>query len=257
MLLAIDVGNTHTVLGLYDGVLLAQSYRIESSKGRTADEILVILLTLLDVASIPRSKIDATIIASVVPTLTDVVGSATRRAFGHEPMMVGPGIKTGMPILYDNPKDVGADRIANAVAAYERVQGAVCVVDFGTGTNFDCVSKKGEFLGGVIAPGIQISAEALFSRAARLARIPLQKPPKAIGKNTTHSVQSGIVFGYVGLVDGLVERIRAEIGEPCRVLATGGLATLIAPESKTIEAVLPDLTLEGLRILYERNRDPA
>ena len=257
MLLAIDVGNTHTVLGLYDGMSLAQSYRIESSKGRTADEILVILLTLLDVASIPRSKIDATIIASVVPTLTDVVGSATRRAFGHEPMMVGPGIKTGMPILYDNPKDVGADRIANAVAAYERVQGAVCVVDFGTGTNFDCVSKKGEFLGGVIAPGIQISAEALFSRAARLARIPLQKPPKAIGKNTTHSVQSGIVFGYVGLVDGLVERIRAEIGEPCRVLATGGLATLIAPESKTIEAVLPDLTLEGLRILYERNRDPA
>jgi type III pantothenate kinase len=257
MLLAVDVGNTHTVLGLYQGTELAHSYRIESSKGRTADELLVFLLTLMDVASVPRSGVDATIIASVVPALTDVVGTAARRAFGHEPMIVGPGIKTGMPILYENPREVGADRIANAVAAYERVKGAVCVVDFGTGTNFDCVSKKGEFLGGVIAPGMQISAEALFSRAARLARIPIQKPPKAIGKSTAHSVQSGIVFGYVGLVDGLVDRIRAEIGDPCRVLATGGLATLIAPESRTIEAVLPDLTLEGLRILYERNRDPA
>lgn len=257
MLLAIDVGNTHTVLGLYDGPTLAQSYRIESNKGRTADEILVLLLTLLDVAGIPRGSIDATIIASVVPSLTDVVGSATRRAFSHDAMIVGPGIKTGMPILYDNPKDVGADRIANAVAAFERVQGAVCVVDFGTGTNFDCVSKKGEFIGGVIAPGMQISADALFSRAARLARIPLAKPPKAIGKSTTHSLQSGIVFGYVGLVDGLVDRIRAEIGDPCRVLATGGLASLVAPESRTIEVVIPDLTLEGLRILYERNREPS
>jgi type III pantothenate kinase len=157
-----------------------------------------------------------------------------------------------MPILYENPREVGADRIANAVAAYERVKGAVVVVDFGTGTNFDCVNAKGEFVGGVIAPGLQISADALFSRAARLARIPIQKPPKTIGRNTTHSVQSGIVFGYVGLVDGLVDRIRGELG-PLRVLATGGLAALIAPESRTIEEVLPDLTLDGLRILYDRN----
>jgi type III pantothenate kinase len=257
MLLAVDVGNTHTVLGLYDGPRLAHDFRVESSKGRTADELLVLLLTLLDVSKVARSEIEHTIIASVVPSLTDVVAQAARRGFGHEAMIVGPGIKTGMPILYENPREVGADRIANAVAAYERVGSAVCVVDFGTGTNFDCVSKKGEFLGGVIAPGMQISAEALFSRAARLARIPIQKPPRAIGRNTAHSVQSGIVFGYVGLVDGLVDRIRAEIGDPCRVLATGGLASLVAPESRTIEAVVPDLTLEGLRILYERNRDAA
>lgn len=255
MLLAVDVGNTHTVLGLYDGTRLAHDFRVESAKGRTADELLVLLLTLLDVSKVARSEIEHTIIASVVPSLTDVVAHAARRGFGHEAMIVGPGIKTGMPILYESPREVGADRIANAVAAYERVGSAVCVVDFGTGTNFDCVSKKGEFLGGVIAPGMQISAEALFSRAARLARIPIQKPPKAIGRNTAHSVQSGIVFGYVGLVDGLVDRIRAEIGDPCRVLATGGLASLVAPESRTIEEVVPDLTLEGLRILYERNRD--
>ena len=255
MLLAVDVGNTHTVLGLYDGPRLAHDFRVESSKGRTADELLVLLLTLLDVSKVERTAVEHTIIASVVPSLTDVVALAARRGFGHEAMIVGPGIKTGMPILYENPREVGADRIANAVAAFVRVGSAVCVVDFGTGPNFDCVSKRGEFLGGVIAPGMQISAEALFSRAARLARIPIQKPPRAIGRNTAHSVQSGIVFGYVGLVDGLVDRIRAEIGDPCRVLATGGLAPLVAPESRTIEEVVPNLTLEGLRILYERNKD--
>jgi type III pantothenate kinase len=231
---------------------LRHSFRIESSKGRTADEHLVVFLTLLDVAELARSAVHATIIASVVPSLTETISVAVRRAFGHEPVIVGPGVRTGMPILYENPREVGADRIANAVAAYERVHGAVVVVDFGTGTNFDCVNAKGEFVGGVIAPGLQISADALFSRAARLARIPIQKPPKTIGRNTTHSVQSGIVFGYVGLVDGLVDRIRAELG-PLRVLATGGLASLIAPESRTIDEVLPDLTLDGLRILYERN----
>ncbi|MBN8611560.1 MAG: type III pantothenate kinase [Deltaproteobacteria bacterium] len=252
MLLALDVGNTNTVLGLYDGAALQHSFRVESSKGRTADEHLVLLLTLLDVAELARSAVHATIIASVVPSLTETISIAVRRAFGHEPVIVGPGVRTGMPILYENPREVGADRIANAVAAFERVKAAVVVVDFGTGTNFDCVNGKGEFVGGVIAPGLNISAEALFSRAARLARIPIQKPTKVIGRNTTHSVQSGIVFGYVGLVDGLVDRIRTELG-PVRVLATGGLASLIAPESRTIEEVLPDLTLDGLRILYERN----
>jgi type III pantothenate kinase len=253
MLLAIDVGNTHTVLGLWDGSRLAHAFRIESSKGRTADELVVLLLTLLETNGVERRHVSASIVASVVPSLTDPVCQAARRAFGHETMVVGPGIKTGMPILYENPREVGADRIANAVAAYERIGGAVVVVDFGTGTNFDCVSAKGEFLGGVIAPGMQIAAEALFTRAARLSRIPIAKPPRAIGRNTQHSVQSGIVFGYVGLVDGLVDRIRDEIGTPCRVLATGGLAPLVAPESRTIEEVIPDLTLEGLRILYERN----
>ncbi|UJR87174.1 type III pantothenate kinase [Sandaracinus amylolyticus] len=254
MLLTIDVGNTHTVLGLWDGPKLAHDFRIESSKGRTSDEILVLLLTLMDVAGVDRRHVHASIVASVVPALTDPICHAARRAFGHETMQVGPGIKTGMPILYENPREVGADRIANAVAAFERCKSAVVVVDFGTGTNFDCVSPKGEFLGGVIAPGMQISAEALFSRAARLSRIPIAKPPRAIGRNTQHSVQSGIVFGYVGLVDGLVDRIRDEIEGPCRVLATGGLARLVAPESRTIEEVVPDLTLEGLRLLYERNQ---
>jgi type III pantothenate kinase len=254
MLLTIDVGNTNTVLGLWDGTRLAHDFRLESSKGRTSDEILVLLLTLFDVAGVGRNEIDASIVASVVPALTDPIVIATRRAFGHETLVVGPGIKTGMPILYENPREVGADRIANAVAAFERTKSAVVVVDFGTGTNFDCVSQKGEFLGGVIAPGMQISAEALFTRAAKLSRIPIAKPPRAIGRNTQHSVQSGIVFGYVGLVDGLVERIRLEIDSPCRVLATGGLARLVAPESHTIDEVCPDLTLEGLRILFERNQ---
>lgn len=255
MLLTVDVGNTHTVLGLWDGARLANDFRIESSKGRTRDELVVLLRSLLDVAGIDRRLVTHSIVASVVPSLTEIVCQATRRAFGHETMVVGPGIKTGMPILYENPREVGADRIANAVAAYERTKSAVVVVDFGTGTNFDCVSPRGEFLGGIIAPGMQISAEALFSRAARLSRIPIAKPPKVIGRNTQHSVQSGIVFGYVGLVDGLVDRVRAEIDAPCRVLATGGLASLIAPESRTIEEVVPDLTLEGIRLLWERNQD--
>lgn len=254
MLLAVDVGNTNTVLGLYDGDRLVHDFRVETSRGRTTDEHHVLLLNLLQIADVPRAEVTASILASVVPASSHTWIEAIDRAFDVEALVVGPGIKTGMPILYENPREVGADRIVNAVAAYERVRGAVIVVDFGTATTFDCISAKGEYMGGAIAPGIQISADALFSRAAKLPRTEIARPPHAVGRNTIHSMQAGIVFGYVALVDGLVERLRAEIGEPCRVIATGGLAPLIEAESKTIEEVDEMLTLDGLRILYSRNR---
>jgi type III pantothenate kinase len=176
-----------------------------------------------------------------------------RRAFAREAIVFGPGIKSGMSILYENPREVGADRIVNAVAAFEWAKDAVIVVDFGTATTFDCVTPKGEYLGGVITPGVQISAEALFSRAARLHRVELAVPPRVVGRNPVHSMQSGIVYGYAGLVDGLVTRLRRELGYPCRVIATGGLARLIGPETESIETIDDDLTLTGLRLLYERN----
>lgn len=254
MLLVVDVGNTHTVLGVYEGPKLVHDFRIETAKGRTADETLVLLSSLLHLAEIKRSSIRASIIASVVPALTEVFVEAIDRAFDHEPLVVGPGIKTGMPILYENPREVGADRIVNAVAAYERVGSSCIVVDFGTATTFDCISEKGEYLGGSIAPGMNISAQALFTRAAKLPRAEIARPPKAVGRNTIHSMQSGIVFGYVGLVEGLVERLRKEMGSAKAVIATGGLAHLIEPETEVIDEVDDDLTLEGLRLLYERNR---
>lgn len=254
MLLAVDVGNTHTSVGLYDGQRLVHDFRIETVKGKTTDEYHVLLLNLLQVAGVPRSQITASILSSVVPSLDETLAEAVRRAFDLEMLVVGPGIKTGMPILYENPREVGADRIVNAVAAYERTQGAVIVVDFGTATTFDCISAKGEYQGGAIAPGMEISAGALFSHAAKLPRAEISKPPRAVGRNTVHSMQSGIVFGYVGLVDGLVSRLKAEMDSPCAVVATGGLARLVQPQSQSIETVDEYLTLEGLRILYERNR---
>lgn len=254
MLLAVDVGNTNTVLGLYDGERLVHDFRIETSKGRTTDEYHVLLSSLLMLAGVRTADVRASILASVVPSLNDTFVEAIDRAFDHEIMLVGPGIKTGMPILYENPREVGADRIVNAVAAHHRVGGAVIVVDFGTATTFDCISEKGEYLGGAIAPGMEISASALFSRAAKLPRAEIARPPRAVGRNTVHSMQAGIVFGYVGLVDGLVERLRSEIGADCAVIATGGLAHLIEPESQTIDDIDDYLTLEGLRLLYERNK---
>ncbi len=253
MLLAIDVGNTNISFGLFDEDKLVYHFRSASSRTRTADEYTVFIRQVLALRAIEHREINAAIIASVVPTLTDTMVSLVRGMFAREPLVVGPGTRTGMPILYDNPRDVGADRIVNAVAAYEAVNGGLVIVDFGTATTFDCVSPKGEYLGGAIVPGIQISAEALFLRAAKLARVEFAVPPRVVGRNTPHSMQSGIAFGYASLVDGMIERIRKELEFPCAVWATGGLAPLIAQLASSIERVDDNLTLEGMRIVYGRN----
>jgi len=254
MLLAIDVGNTNISFGLFNGANLVYHFRSASSRARSADEYTVFVRQVLAIRSIEHRSVNAAIIASVVPTLTDTMVALVRRAFAREPLVVGPGTRTGMPILYDNPRDVGADRIVNAVAAYETVRGGLVIVDFGTATTFDCVSPKGEYLGGAIVPGIQISAEALFARAAKLARVDYAVPPRVVGRNTVHAMQSGIAFGYASLVDGMIARIREELAFECAVWATGGLAPLIAKLSATIERVDDNLTLEGMRLVYERNR---
>jgi type III pantothenate kinase len=254
MLLAIDVGNTNIVYGLFDGSRLAYQFRVESARGRTADEYSVQLRALLDMHGVDPRSVQAAIMACVVPSLIEPMMDLVKQSFGQEAMVVGPGIRTGMAILIENPREVGADRIADAVAGYEKARGGVIVVDFGTSTNFDCVTPKGEYLGGVLAPGLQISADALFARAAKLPRVEIARPPRVVGKNTIHAMQSGIVYGYVGLVDGIVERLTIELGFPCSIIATGGLASLIAPLSKTIVEIDPELTLVGLRILYERNQ---
>lgn len=253
MLLAIDVGNTNISFGVFEGEALLHHVRSESARARTADEYAVLVRQMLALHGVAPERIDSAIIASVVPALTDTMVGLVRRAFHREALVVGPGIRTGMSILYENPREVGADRIVNAVAAFEWARAGVIVVDFGTATTFDCVTPKGEYLGGVIAPGIQISAEALFSRAARLHRVEIALPPRVVGRNPVHSMQSGIAYGYAGLVDGLCARLKRELGYPCRVIATGGLARLIAPQTESIEVVDDDLTLSGLRLLYERN----
>jgi type III pantothenate kinase len=252
-LLAVDVGNTNTVLGVYRDAELAAHWRIQTVAERTSDEYAVLLRTLLELEGVAWSSLDAGIISSVVPPAVFGLQQFFKRYCGGAALLVGPGIKTGMPILYENPREVGADRIVNAVAAFEQLQSGCIVVDFGTATTWDVVNTKGEYLGGVIAPGIQISAEALYEHAAKLPRVELVRPGKVVARNTVASMQAGLVYGYAGMVDALVERIRAEVEFPTRCIATGGLAPLIATATKTIEATDELLTLKGLKILFERN----
>lgn len=253
MLLVVDIGNTNIVLGLYDGTQLLHTFRISSVRTRTSDEYGIMICQLAAQRQIDLTAVEGAIVASVVPPLTETLMSALRSTLAREPIVVGPGLKTGMSVLYENPRDVGADRIVNAVAAYERVKGPLIVVDFGTATTFDCVSAAGEYLGGVIVPGILVSLDGLLARAAKLTRIEVAEPPRVLGRNTTHALQSGIIFGYASLVDGLIEKLTEELNVEMTVFATGGLAPLVAKHTKSIKIICPELTLEGLRLIYERN----
>jgi type III pantothenate kinase len=250
-----DVGNTNTVLGVYEGARLVAHWRLTTARDRTVDEYGILARNVLSLAAIDVRSIDGLIIASVVPPLNSVLEAMARDYFRLKPLFVEPGVKTGMPILYENPQEVGADRIVNGVAAYERVRGPVIVADFGTATTFDAISARGEYLGGVIAPGLQISAEALFQRAARLPRVDIRRPPRVIGRNTIHSMQSGLVHGYLGLVRGILARMREEMGEPVRTIGTGGLVSSLEGDLRALlDDLDPNLTLEGLRLIYDRNR---
>src|SRR5215470_12843456 len=253
MLLVVDVGNTNTVLGAYEGDELRADWRIETNEGRTADEYAVLVRELMALSGLAWGAIDAAIVATVVPPVLFALDGFCRRWLKVAPLVVGPGIKTGMPILTENPREVGADRIVNSVAAFDRYHGGCIVVDFGTATTFDAVSPKGEYLGGAIAPGLGVALDALVASAAKLPRVEIARPGKVVGKNTVTSMQSGIVFGYVGLTDSIVDRMKAELEFPVKVVATGGLAALIAKESRTIEETDDMLTLRGLKILFERN----
>ena len=252
-LLAIDVGNTNIVIGAYDKERLIRTWRLVTVHDRTEDELAVMLDGLLAQEDLALDEIEALVLGSVVPPLTQAFTRLAERYVDRPAFIVGPGIKTGVRLRVDNPSEVGADRIANTLAAHRRYGGPAIVVDFGTTTNFDVVSAEGDFLGGSFAPGLEVSAESLFGRASRLFRVPLTPPAAAIGKNTTDCLRSGLVYGYVGLVEGLLIRLAFELPAPPTVIATGGLASTIAPLTKKIEKVDDDLTLEGLRLLYELN----
>jgi len=258
MLLAIDIGNTNIVLGVFEGPALGRSWRLATARERTADELGLLVSELLERAEIETSAIDGVVMASVVPQLTGPMIEMSRRYLGLTPLNVEPGVEIGMPNLYQHPSEVGADRLVNGIAAYELYGRArelpLVVVDFGTATTFDAISAKGEYLGGVICPGIQISADALFQRAARLPRIDVRKPATVIGRTTVTSMQSGLFFGYVDMVEGLVHRLREELGGAVFCVATGGLAEVISPETDVVDAVDRDLTMQGLRMVWERNR---
>ena len=260
-LLVIDIGNTNVSLGIFDyrneHGELSQHWRTGTHREQTSDEVALMLTALFEHADRNVSEVTHVIISSVVPPLLPIWERVSTKLFDRPPIVVGPGIRTGMPVRYENPREVGADRIVNALAAYETLGGPVIVVDFGTATTFDCISREGEYLGGAIFPGIHTSMEALFERASMLHRVEIARPKSVIGKTTTGALQSGLLFGYAGVVDAMVERIRGELGADAQVVATGGLAHLVGSESSAIERVEPFLTLEGLRIIFEKNRPQA
>lgn len=255
MILVFDVGNTNIVLGVYDEGQLIRHWRVTTDRHRTADEYGMLIFNLFAHSNLKPQDIKAIVISSVVPPVMPALERMSRRYFRLNPLVVGPGVKTGMPIKYDNPREVGADRIVNAIAGYDLYGGPLIIVDFGTATTFCAISRQGEYLGGAIAPGIGISAEALFSRAAKLPRIELAKPKTVICKNTVNSMQSGVIYGFVGQVDEIVRRMKKELGGEAFVVATGGLAGMIASESSMIDKVDPFLTLTGLYYIYLRNKD--
>jgi type III pantothenate kinase len=256
-LLVIDVGNTNTALGVFEGKALRAQWRLTTNREQTADEYGILIHNLFALDGIQTSQISAIMISSVVPPLNGVLEEMAMKYFGLKPHFLEPGTRTGMAIHYENPQEVGADRIANSVAAFEKYGGPCVIVDFGTAITFDAISEKGEYLGGVIAPGIGISAEALFEHAARLPRVEIREPQRVIGTNTVGSMQSGLFYGAVGLVDGILDRLCALLGEKTKVIATGGQATLVAAASKYKPPVESSLTLEGLRIIFERNQAAA
>jgi type III pantothenate kinase len=246
-----DIGNTNVVMGLYEGETLATHWRIATDHHKMADEYAMLILDLFERSGQDPAAVEGIIVASVVPPLTGIFEKLAQRYFDATALIISDAVQTGVRIRYDNPAEVGADRVVNVVAVYHHHGGPACVVDFGTGTTFDALSAEGEYLGGAIAPGIGIAAEALFQRTAKLPRIDLVRPPAVIGKNTVHSMQAGMLFGYVGLVEGLIARFRQELGPEMKVIATGGLAHLIAAETDAIDAVDRWLTLEGLRLIWE------